>query len=195
MSLVQTTIISPFDDCGAHPPHSSWPLSKFQELRLLSGWEKLFTNIDAAAGVCSQIVNFISQSLKTPRELSLVLRTKSKLLTVGFSFCRISLLLTPPLLLSPPSLTYPASGHLHRLFLCFFLLLSFHLVDSCSSIRSQLKSHLFKNLFTGFSEESNSLVTGSWGALWPSCSCHWDQFYICLCDMIDSCPSSDVIKP
>ena len=44
---------------------------------------------------------------------------------------------------------------------------AFQLVNSCSSIRSQLKIYLFKNSFTGFSDGSNPLVTSSWGHCGP----------------------------
>lgn len=134
-------------------------------------------------------ISSVNLMLKTLQELCNMLRVKFKFFTLICSTCEIHLL--TPLLLSPLGLAYTAWRYLHKPLLhpAFFS----QWVNSCPSIRSQFWSNLFKNSFTGLSEDSSPLVPGSWVTV-ASHSTR-TSFYMYLCDMIGPCPSPDVIRP
>lgn len=185
-SLVRATAVSPFDSRGPSP-HSCWPLSPFQALQLLRSREKALTT-PTLQPASSQTANLTSQPLaRAPPGASPCGQNRSQFLSLGCSLCLtgLRLLLTLPLVPPPGRLPLPPGGGCTC---CSSLRLSFRSAGSRSSIRPLFKSDLFWTSFAGLSDEINALGTGS-GALWPSCSQHKGQLYLCVWGMIDTRPS------
>lgn len=123
-------------------------------------------------------ISSISLLLKTLRELLLVLRIKSALLTLGRSPCRVCVLLTQPPLPPPPAL---ASLFARAVPASCSLFTSLALVRPSILVQEQLAHEFLSQI--------------PWWALWRFCSQRSAQFYRCLCDPNDSRPSPDVIRP